>query len=123
LGGPVCDSKGVKRTHTIVGNDVWIGDGAVLVSGVTIGTGAVIGANAVVVRDVTPYGIVGGVPARQIKMRFPEEVCQQLLSTEYWEYPLEVLKESPMRNVFEFIAHINRLDRPSCCFETYAISK
>ena len=110
-------------TPTIIGNDVWIGDGAVILPGVTIGTGAVIGANAVVVRNVASYEIVGGVPAKWLKMRFPDEVGQELLSTEYWEWPLEILKALPMRNVFEFISRIRQLDHSRrYSFETFAIS-
>jgi acetyltransferase-like isoleucine patch superfamily enzyme len=108
---------------TIIGNDVWIGDGAVILPGVTVGTGAVIGANAVVSRNVAPYEIVGGVPAKRLKIRFPDEVGQELLSTEYWEWPLEILKGLPMRNVFEFISRIRQLD-PSLqnSFETFVMS-
>ena len=110
-------------TPTIIGNDVWIGDGAVILPGVTVGTGAVIGGNAVVIQNVSPYEVVGGVPAKRLKMRFPDEVGQELLSTEYWEWPLEILKELPMRNVFEFISHMRQLDHSRrCSFETFAIS-
>ena len=110
-------------TPTIIGNDVWIGDGAVILLGVSIGTGAVIGANAVVVRNVAPYEIVGGVPAKRLKMRFPEEVGQELLSTEYWEWPLEILKGLPMRNVFEFISRMRQLEHShQDTFETFVIS-
>ena len=116
--------KGAKAaTPTVIGNDVWIGDGAVILPGVTVGTGSVIGANAVVARNVAPYEIVGGVPAKRLKMRFPDEVGQELLSTEYWEWPLEILKGLPMRNVFEFISRIRQLD-PSLqnSFETFVMS-
>lgn len=110
-------------TPTIIGNDVWIGDGAVILPGVTIGTGAVVGANAVVVRNVAPYEVVGGVPAKRLKMRFPDEVGQELLCTEYWEWPLEVLKGLPMRNVFEFISRMRELDHSHRdAFETFVIS-
>mgnify|MGYP001604243650 FL=1 len=118
------DWKGAKAaTPTVIGNDVWIGDGAVILPGVTVGTGSVIGANAVVARNVAPYEIVGGVPAKRLKMRFPDEVGQELLSTEYWEWPLEILKGLPMRNVFEFISRIRQLD-PSLqnSFETFVMS-
>ncbi len=94
-----------------------------ILPGVTVGTGAVIGANAVVVRNVAPYEIVGGVPARRLKMRFPDEIGQELLCTEYWEWPLEILKGLPMRNVFEFISCMRQLDRShQDSFETFAIS-
>jgi len=70
----------------VVGNDVWIGAGAVILSGVTIGDGAVIGNSAIVTRDVEPYMIVGGNPARPIKKRFDNETIERLLGIRWWEW-------------------------------------
>jgi acetyltransferase-like isoleucine patch superfamily enzyme len=113
---------GTKRVYTVIGNDVWIGDGVVIRPGVTIGTGAVIAANAVVIDDVPPFAIAGGVPAKQLKTRFPSDVVAELLETEYWEYPMEVLLGLPMRNVLQFISHMGQLEVPRMYFETYRIS-
>lgn len=79
------DNKG----DIIVGNDVWIGYEAVVLAGVTIGDGAVIGARAVVTRDVPPYTIVGGVPARPIRTRFSRETVSALLALKWWDWPGE----------------------------------
>lgn len=70
---------------SILGNDVWIGQGASIMEGVTIGDGAVIAAKAVVTHDVPPYAIWGGVPARHIRYRFNEEQIQWLLNFKWWE--------------------------------------
>lgn len=77
-----------------VGNDVWIGYEAVILSGVTIGDGAVIGARAVVTKDVVPYAIVGGVPAKTIRKRFPQEVEDELLRLRWWDWPRERIQEN-----------------------------
>lgn len=69
---------------TTIGNDVWIGHNAVIKQGVTIGDGAVIGSNAVVTKNVPPYAVVGGVPAKIIKYRFSEEQIRFLLQAEWW---------------------------------------
>lgn len=69
-----------------IGNDVWIGSGVFIKGGVTIGDGAIIGAHSVVVKDVPPYAIVGGVPARIIKYRFDEETIKELLDLKWWDY-------------------------------------
>ena len=79
------DNKG----DIVVGNDVWIGFEAVILSGVTIGDGAIIGARAVVTRDVPPYTIVGGVPAKPIRKRFDEETIAQLKRMRWWDWPRE----------------------------------
>lgn len=92
-----------KPAHTIIGHDVWIGDGAVIMSGVTVGTGAIIGANAVVTHDVPPYAIAVGVSAKIIRHRFPEKVAEDLVASKYWELPFDFLKTKPLNNVFEFL--------------------
>ncbi|MEO5322400.1 DapH/DapD/GlmU-related protein [Mesorhizobium sp. CC13] len=84
-----------------VGNDVWIGHGAVIMPGVSIGNGAVIGANAVVTRDVGPFEVFAGVPARRLKMRFPAEVVARIEALAWWDWPAERL--------FEAIPDIQRL--------------
>ncbi len=79
------DNKG----DIVVGNDVWIGYEAVILSGVTVGDGAVIGARAVVTKDVPPYTIMGGVPARPIRRRFDEATVETLLRLRWWDWPKE----------------------------------
>jgi acetyltransferase-like isoleucine patch superfamily enzyme len=76
----------------VIGNDVWIGYNATILSGVTIGDGAVVGAHAVVTRDVAPYAIVGGNPARSIRMRFTDEIIEQLLKVAWWNWDLERIR-------------------------------
>mgnify|MGYP005952801053 FL=1 len=84
------DNKG----DIVVGNDVWIGYEAVILAGVKIGDGAVIGARAVVTKDVPPYTIVGGVPAKEIRKRFPEETVAALLEMRWWDWPRERIAEN-----------------------------
>jgi len=73
-----------ETKRTIVGNDVWIGHGAIIKAGVSIGDGAVVGAGAVVTKDVPPYAIVGGCPAKIIRYRFDSDLIKQLLDTHWW---------------------------------------
>jgi hypothetical protein len=76
-----------RRAHRCtVGADVWLGHGAIIMPGVQIGSGAVVGAGAVVTKDVPPYMIVGGVPAKPIRPRFPAAVVEQLLQIAWWEW-------------------------------------
>lgn len=88
---------------TLIGHDVWIGTNVLLRQGVTVGTGAVLAAGAVVTTNVPPYAIVGGVPAKLIRYRFPEELRSELLASEWWEYPLDVLSELPTNNIPRFL--------------------
>lgn len=73
------------KALTIIGSDVWIGENVLILAGVTVGTGAVIGAGSVVTKDVRPYSIVVGNPAREIRTRFPEETIDRILGTKWWE--------------------------------------
>lgn len=81
-----------KSKETIVGNDVWIGHNVIIKAGSRIGDGAVVGAGAVVTKDIPPYAIVGGVPAKIIGMRFPEDVVEKLLSIRWWDFSEDRLK-------------------------------
>lgn len=84
------DNKG----DIIIGNDVWIGYEAVIMAGVTIGDGAIIGTRAVVTKDVAPYSIVGGVPAREIRKRFAPEVVERLRELKWWDWPEEKMRKA-----------------------------
>ena len=84
------DNKG----DIVIGNDVWIGYEAVIMSGVTIGDGAIIGTRAVVTNDVPPYTIVGGVPAKQIRKRFPEEIISELLKLKWWDWTFKKISQN-----------------------------
>lgn len=84
----------LKHQTTHIGNDVWIGCGAIIMPGVTIGDGAVIGAGAVVLHDVMPYEIVAGVPAKHIRFRFPEEITNKLLLLRWWDFDDNTIKNN-----------------------------
>ncbi|KRM92047.1 DapH/DapD/GlmU-related protein [Liquorilactobacillus cacaonum] len=82
-----------KQIRTTIGNDVWIGHGAIIQTGLTVGDGAVIGSGAVVTHDVEPYTIVGGVSAKVIKNRFPDEIKTDLEQIAWWDWSRQKLEE------------------------------
>lgn len=84
------DNKG----DTVIGNDVWIGYEAVILSGVTIGDGAIIGTRAVVTKDVPPYTIVGGIPAKPIRKRFEDTTIEKLKALRWWDWEEEKIKRN-----------------------------
>lgn len=85
-----------------IGNDVWIGEDVTLGHGVTIGDGAVVASNSIVTRDVPPYSVVGGVPAKTIRPRFDEETTNDLLRSSWWNYSPTALNQLDIRNPAEF---------------------
>jgi acetyltransferase-like isoleucine patch superfamily enzyme len=81
-----------SKGDVVIGNDVWIGGGVTLMHGITIGDGAVIANNSHVVKDIKPYAIVGGNPAKEIKYRFSDEIIAALLDLKWWDFPDEIIK-------------------------------
>lgn len=88
--------EGIERI--VIGNDVWIGENVTLAHGVTIGDGAVVAANSVVTKDVAPYSVVGGVPARKIKDRFSHAVIAKLEELQWWRYSPESISDLDLEN-------------------------
>ncbi len=99
---------GIKKT--LIGNDVWVGKRVIIKAGVMIGDGAAIGAGSVVTKDVPPYAIVAGVPAKIIKYRFDEVTIAQLLETKWWDLADDALEKMAVNitNVHEFLKDLKR---------------
>ncbi len=84
-----------QKTSAVIGNDVWVGQDVILGPGITLGDGCVVAAGAIVTKDVAPYAIVGGVPAKLIKYRFKDEIVDQLLKLKWWDYAIPEMTELP----------------------------
>jgi len=91
-----------QKGDIVIGNDVWIGYQATIMAGVKIGDGAIIGANSTVVKDVAPYTIVGGNPAKPIKQRFSEDIIERLLKLRWWDWNIEAITQN--------VQHLTSLD-------------
>ena len=111
IGRPIIRDE--PRRPSSIGHDVWIGRDVLILDGLTVGTGAVIGAQSLVNKDVPPYAIVAGTPARVIRYRFPPEVIERLLASRWWELPLEVLGELPLDDPEACLAQLERQAPPA----------
>lgn len=100
-----CSSDFDVHPKTFIGCDVWIGDSAIILSGVRIGDGAIVGAGAVVTKDVPPYSIVCGVPAKVMRHRFSEAEIEKLLEIKWWEWDKEKIArfQSSFKDINEFL--------------------
>lgn len=100
----------LKSTHEVkIGYDVWMGEDVFIKPGVTIGDGAVIGAKSVVTKDISPYAIVAGVPAKLIRYRFDKDIIDLLLESKWWEFAPWQLKGAQLDDINEFIKFVNGL--------------
>ncbi|WP_299586166.1 CatB-related O-acetyltransferase [Mucilaginibacter sp.] len=99
----------ISSKETVIGHDVWIGEKAIILDGVSIGTGAVIAAGAIVTKDVAPYAIVGGVPAKVLRMRFNSIEIDGILKSKWWDKDEEWLQQNykSFNNVLDFTKMIN----------------
>jgi acetyltransferase-like isoleucine patch superfamily enzyme len=93
-----------------IGNDVWIGSHSKIIGNLTIGDGAIIALGAVVTKDVPPYAIVGGIPARIIKFRFNDEIINFLVNTKWWDLDVNWIKENykKFHNIDDFVELIHK---------------
>lgn len=98
-----------QKPTPLIGNDVWIGADVTLMSGVTIGDGAIIAAGSIVTKDVEPFSIVGGVPAKPIRWRHPKEIITALCESAWWRYSLADLQELDFANVGRFVDQVAKL--------------
>ena len=94
---------------TEIGNDVWIGYRAYIKAGVKIGDGAVVAAHAVVTKDVAPYSVVAGTPAKTIRMRFPQNIIDDLLELQWWRYSVYDMFTAPLDNIEKSIEKIREM--------------
>ena len=99
------------RIFTEIGNDVWIGNGAVVMAGVKVGHGAIIALNAVVTKDVEPYQIVAGNPARAIRYRFNESTRAALLASRWWERDHAALRQLPFDDLDAFLSKVGGIPK------------
>jgi acetyltransferase-like isoleucine patch superfamily enzyme len=105
-GNDVAVKRFVDDKRAEIGNDVWVGINAVIMGGVKIGDGAIVAAGAVVTKDVPPYAVVGGVPAKVIKYRFDEDTIKELLALKWWDYDIADFGEVDWSDVKKAIATI-----------------
>lgn len=99
FGGPPEKYKSFEEEQISIGNDVWVASGVTINRGVKVGDGAIIGAGAVVTKDVPPYAVVVGVPAKIMKFRFEQRIIDELLEVKWWDWPQEKLNKA--RSLFE----------------------
>lgn len=106
---PIYSAFSLKPKFSIIGNDVWIGENVTLKRGITIGDGAVIATGSIVTKDVEPYAIIGGIPAKVIRYRYSKEIIETLLALKWWRYDLQKYQISSTITIEEFIKEIKNL--------------
>lgn len=99
----------VHKPDVVIGHDVWIGSRVTIMSGVTVGNGAIIAAGSVVTRNVSPFQIVGGCPARPLKMRFEADVIEKISASNWWDYDLSLMPSRDFSDIDGFLSTLSAL--------------
>lgn len=101
-----------ESEKVVIGNDVWLGTNVIVMDGVTIGTGAIIAAGSIVTKNVAPYEIVGGIPAKLIKKRFNDDIIINLIKSQWWDWNLDKIKENihALNDINKFINLIEKME-------------
>lgn len=115
------DKKLKKADRTNIEHDVWVGENATIKRGITIGTGAIVAANSLVVKDVPPYAIVGGNPAKIIRFRFDEEIIKKLLASKWWNLSPDSFAELDLSDVQQFLSR--KGDFKNIIYKKYEIAE
>lgn len=100
-----------RSRQTRIGNDVWVGDNSVVIKGVKINNGAIVAAGSVVTRDVEPYSIVAGNPARLIRNRFDNDIVERLQATRWWEFSMSELRGMPLHDMLSCLEKLESIRR------------
>ncbi len=98
-----------KEIKTVIGNDVWLGTRAIIKKGVIIGDGAVVASGAIVTKNVPPYAVVAGVPTKIIKYRFEDDIIEELLKIQWWNFPLNKIENLKNLPIEEAIKHLKEI--------------
>lgn len=113
-----------ELSFTSIGHDVWLGHGATILEGVQVGTGAVIATRSLVTRDVPPYAIVGGNPAKIIRYRHSKEIIERLMASKWWDLDINFLKSLPLNDPTTFLDKIETTPSlPKATYRSIKISK
>jgi len=106
-----------------IGHDVWMGTNVTILEGVHVGTGSIVASQAVVTKDVPPYAVVAGNPAKVVKYRLAEEIYQALLASQWWDYPVEILNTLSLNNPEQFLKELSNIQPVKAVYKNLKLTR